>query len=434
MKTSARTRLSCIILLILTWTNVFAQFDLGPNRLLNAPAPALSSPIHLRIKLVSPRFVGKVGGVAFGAVARPSGRPGFTSLSLSYRPEKRDGDRFWLTVDGREFSTPIYDWQLVPIAKFAESPYKSCVTLFGELDAGEEGKRLLANGDGVLNYHSAFVDTLLGLRLFQLDILIDEPYATELPTQNGRYLLGAGEPPPDSNANIGGWNALVRFRDSLGSELRVKTRSYVITDEGRDIRFSFDGGGLHFTGEPYIYFFLLKEEFPGYDEAAVNRRIAAEVTKEARADRTVSERDAYTSMLLDQLDRDEDDGRFDDLELPSWLAALKGIQGNVARRTYLRRYAADSIRNAVIALRMVADANTVVPLTEYSERISSETDMLRKINPTIWDSGVNAMRYAAFFRYYKAEHPSQWQAFLARLRGVSISPQVRTPAIMKRTK
>jgi hypothetical protein len=436
MKTSARTRLFCtIILLLISWTNVFAQDELGPNRLLNAPAPTLSNPSHLRIRLRSPRFVASVGGVAFGATAVPAGGSNFANVLLSYRPEEKDGNRLWITVDRRQFPTLIYDWQLIPIAKFADSPYKSCVTLFGELNDREEGRRLLANGDGVLNYHPAFVDTLLGLRLFQLDILIDEPYATDLPKQSGRYILGSGEAPPDSNANIGGWNALSRFRERLRSELRMeKTRSYVITDEGRDVRFSFDSGGLNITGEPYIYFWLSRAELPGYNEDAARGRITGEVTREAqgasRAGRPDAENEAYITMLLGQLNQDE--GPFEYLELPPWLAALKGMQGDLARRTYLRRYTSDSVRNAVIELRVVADADEVVPLTEYSDRISGETDMLRRINPVIWDTGVNVMRYAAFFRYYKAKYPSQWQSFLIRLSQVPASPQVRTPAIMKR--
>jgi len=436
MKTSIRRRLFCIILLLLSWTNAFAQFDLGPNKLLNAPAPALSNPIHQRIRLRSPRFVARVGGVAFGATATPAEGFTFANLLLDYRPGQRDGNRFWVTFDGRQFPVLIYDWQLVPIAKFADSPYKSCVTLFGELNDSKEGKRLLASGDGVLNYHPAFVDTLLGLRLFQLDILIDEAYATDLPTQNGRHILGAGETPPNSNANIGGWNALVSFRQRLGSRLGVKTRSYVVTDEGRVIRFSFDGGGLRFTGEPYIYFFLLKSEFPNYDSAAVRTRIAEEVTRVAHAApptrRLDAVREAYITMLLEQVK--EEDGQFGDLELPPWLASLKDMRGELARRTYLRRYTSASIRNAVIELRVVADANTVVPLTEYSERLSEQTEMLRRINPAIWDAGLNVMRYAAFFRYYKARYPAQWQTFLARLSQVPISPPVRTPAIMKRTR
>lgn len=439
MKTSARTRFFCIFLLLLSWTNVFAQFELGPNQLLNAPAPTLRDPIHLNINLRSPRFVGRVGGVAFGATATPAGQPDFKSLLLSYRPDKRDGNRLWLTADKREFPAPIYDWQLVPIANFADSPYKSCVTLFGELNDREKGRRLLGDGDGVLNYHPAFVDTLLGLRIFQLDILISEPYATELPAQNGSFILGNGESQPDRNANIEGWNALAKLRSQLDSKLHVQSRSYVITDEGRNIRFGFNDGSLHITGDPYIYFWLHKFEFPGYNKAAVRQRIVAETTREAQASmprgrhRPGAEQAAYIRMLLEQFN--QDGGHYyDEVQLHPSVAKALSIKEDSARQAYLAGFTAESIRELVIDLRVIADAETVVPLTEYSERISGESKMMRRINPTIWDTGVNVMRYAAFFRYYKAKYPSQWQAFLARVRRVPVSPQVRTPTIMKRAK
>lgn len=438
MKTSARARFFCTLLLLLSWTNVYAQLDLGPNKLLNAPAPTLNSPSHMRIKLRSRGFVGRVGGVAFGATAAPAGPLSFANLSLSYRPEKRDGDRLWVTVDGRDFRAPIYDWQLVPIARFADSPYKSCVTIFGELNDREEGRRLLSNGDGVLNYHPAFNNTLLGLRLFQFDIIISEPYATELPAQNGRFLLGEGESQPDRNANIRGWNALARLRIQLGSELGVKTRSYVINDEGRAVSFDLRGGSLNLTGDPYVYFWLYKSEFPGYDEEATRRRIREETVGEVQRSlpagrgRAAAEKEAYVRMILRLLQEVEEQEATDSLH--ESIAKVLRINGDLARRNYLKGFTTESIRNVVISQRYIADAQTVIPLPEYSERISREGAMMRRINPTVWDAGVNVMRYAAFFRYYKARHPAQWQAFLSRLSRVPVSPQVETPTIMKRSK
>lgn len=438
MKTSARTRLFCIVLLLLSWTNVSAQLELGPNRLLNAPAPTLSNPSHMRIRLRSRGFVGKVGGVAFGETATPARPFSLTGLSLSYRPEKSDGNRLWVTVNGREFSAPIYDWQLVPTAKFADSPYKSCVTLFGELNDREEGERLLQKGEGVLNYHPAFVDTLLGLRLFQLDILVSEPYATELPAQNGRYIMGNGESPPDSNANIKGWNAITGLRKELNSRLGVKTRSYVVTDEGRDIRFDFGGSRMYITGEPYIYFWLYKSEFPGYDKDAARQIIREETIREAQRSlpagprRAAAEREAYIRMLLAVLKDTEEQDSTDSLSQS--VARVLLIKGDVARRAYLKRFTTESIRGVVINQRFVADYYTVVPLPEYTERISREPEMLRRINPVVWDTGVKVMRYAAFFRYYKANYPAPWRAFLTQVRQIKVSPQVRTPAIMERSR
>ncbi len=438
MKTSARKRAVCLILILLCWVNVYAQFDLGPNRLLDAPAPTLSGPRHVNIRLRSRGFVGRVGGVAFGATAAPRNQHTFTDLSLSYRPEHRDGSRLRVTAGGREFTAPIYDWQLIPIAKFADSPYKTCVTLFGDLDDPEQARAVVQNGDGVMNYHPAFVNTLLGLRLFQLDILISEPYATELPAQNGKYVLGRGESQPDSNANIGGWNDLVGLRVQLNTRHGVKTRSYVINDEGRDIRFDFDGGGLRISGEPYVYFWLYKSELPGYDKAAARERITAETIGEAQrslpkgAGRAAAEQSAYIKMLLELIKEDETEEETD--SLPASLARVLKFNGYAARHKYLKGFTTESIRSVVIGKRLRSDALTVVPLPEYSQRISAETAMMRRVNPAVWDAGVNVMRYAAFFRYYKARYPAGWQALLARLGRVEVSPPVRTPTILKRAR
>lgn len=252
MKRSTLNHVLCLILLfLLSWTNVFAQLGLGPNGLINEPAPTLVDPGH--IDLGKPGYVGKVGGIAFGAMAMPAEGLKFTNVSLDYRPKEQDGNRLWITVDGQRFPAPIYDWQLVPIAKFVESPYKSCVTLLGKLDNPEKAEQVRKSGGSVINYHPAFVDSLLGLRLFQLDILLTDPEATDLPAQNGKYLLGAGETPPDVAANNEGRDAFYKLNSQPAYRSFVKRRSFVITDEGRDIRFGFDGGRLNISGNPYIF-------------------------------------------------------------------------------------------------------------------------------------------------------------------------------------
>jgi hypothetical protein len=251
--------------------------------------------------------------------------------------------------------------------------------------------------------------------------------------------MGDGEPPLDVNANIQGWNAFTAFRNQLISELKVSTRSYIITDEGRDIRFSFDSGGLRITGDPYIYFWLYKAELPGYDQAAVRKRIEDEVFTEVKASASSTDgltldsmREAYIRMLLKQINKASEE--YDDtIEIHPFLSKLITIQGDEERRAYLRDKTGRYILNLLIYLRVSEDYYTVVPLPQYSERLSSQPEMLRRINPLIWDTGVNVMRYAAFFRYYKATYPTQWQSFLAQLNRVTV-PKVITPNIMKRTR
>lgn len=432
MKPSARTRLLGAALLLLSWTNVYAQVGLGPSRLLNPPAPTLRGPRHTRINLRSPGYVGRVGGVAFGGTAEPAPSAAFTSLSLSYRPEEKDGRRLWVTVDGRQFPAQIYDWQLVPIANFAHSEYKSCVTLFGELDDAAEREKL-GRRDSVINYHPALVDNLLGLRIFQLDILINDRDAVYLPARgDGEYILGEGEARPDVKTNEKGWEAVSEMLSRLDSEVETGYRSYVITDEGRAARFDFEGGALRITGEPYIYFWMYKEDTPGYSLVAAYVDAARAVARAAGASSPAEQRQAYVRLLLEQ--SGQPDFEHEDAIMTPAVKTLLAKGDERARRDFLETLSADALRDAAIDLRVIADGRTVVPVSEYTERLSSDTGLLRSINPAVWDSGVSTMRYAAFFRYVKKNHPAQWQSFHAQVSQLRPEPAVTTPTVLRRSR
>ncbi|NQT17901.1 MAG: hypothetical protein HQ582_34435, partial [Planctomycetes bacterium] len=141
-------------------------------------------------------YVSSVGGIAFDQVAQPAGRLTVKRLELKYNAKRADGSRLSVVLNDRVCSTQgLPDWQLLPIACFADSPYFGVVTLFGELAAGQ------ARPPGtkyVVSYHPAFESTLLGLRLWQGDIMLLDPNTTgELPQYSGRYLLGSGEQAPN---------------------------------------------------------------------------------------------------------------------------------------------------------------------------------------------------------------------------------------------
>lgn len=430
MRPSIRTRLLSAVLLLICWTGVHAQFELGPSQLLDPPAPTLEGPRHIRIRLRSSGFVGKVGGVAFGGTAEPSPSTTFKSLSLSYRPQEKDGRRLWVTVDGRQFPAQIYDWQMIPIARFADSPYKSCVTLFGELKSSTETKKYRDNGDTVINYHPAFVNNLLGLRIFQLDILIGHHEAVYLPAQKGgTYVLGEGETQPDLEANEKGWKAVRNLQWRLRLELKARPGSYVITDDGRDIQFDFDGGSLRIAGEPYIYFWRYKGKTPDYSLVDAYVKAALDVGAGADASPPAERRKAYAKLLLDELN--QTDVEYDTPLVTSTLRTLLDKKDDQARAAYIETLSTDAIRDTAIDLRVLDDVRTVVPLKEYTERMSSDTNLLRSINPAVWDAGVEVMRYAAFFRYVKANYPAQWDGFTAQLGQV---PVVNTPTVFKRSR
>lgn len=430
---SIRTRLLSALLLLLSWTGAHAQYGLGPSQLLDPPAPALGRPSDIKIKLTSPGYVGRVGGVAFGGKAEPAPTATFKSLSLDYRPEEKDGQRLWVVADGRRFSAQIYDWQMAPIAEFANSQFTTCVTLFGELDDPAEQKNL-ARGASVINYHAAFVNKLVGLRLFQLDILINDSEAVHLPTRPDRtYVLGEGETPPDIAANEKGWEAVRSLRHRLYSELKVRTSSYIVTDEGRATRFDFEGGSLRLTGDPYIYFWLYKKGMPDYSLLSAYVSASRDVLGAAAASASpAARRQAYTAALLRQLN--QPDANYDEGIMSPTVEALLAREDKQAQSAYIATLSTDDIRDAAIDLHVLADMGTVVPLKDYTERLSSEPGLLRSINPTVWDTGVNVMRYAAFFRYVKEKHPKQWESFYKRVSQLRPEPVVSTPTVFQRSK
>lgn len=127
----------------------------------------LSERAHLTEGLNSMMFCTGVGGIAFGGVA--AWPEGMKAIALSYDSGRPDGARLQATLTdaagvAKTVTAPIYDWQLVPIARFAAGDQDSCFTLFGQMKDPKETEKRMRRGDKILNYHSAFADTLLGLQ------------------------------------------------------------------------------------------------------------------------------------------------------------------------------------------------------------------------------------------------------------------------------
>jgi hypothetical protein len=107
-----------------------------------------------------------------------------------------DGQRVIVTLvqtEGRpiDIRMPAWDWEVVPLARFVGSATDSAFSFFGELPEG--AKRTLANSS-VVSYHPALQNTLMGLRLMQLDLFLFQPPFTGYFTDAaGSAILGAGE-------------------------------------------------------------------------------------------------------------------------------------------------------------------------------------------------------------------------------------------------
>jgi hypothetical protein len=187
-------------------------------------------------------FVGKVGGINFEAVAElPADRSG-EHICPHYSPADSDGSRLKVEVGDELFSTLIYDWELIPIASYADSEYTSVVSLFGpETDESKFH----------ITYHPAFEDTLLGLRLLQADALLINPAQfSMLPKYNSNVIIGAGESdfPYPTLAVEQVNSALKKLSES------DRFSSWVISDVDRSATIEISNGALTVNLEPYHYF------------------------------------------------------------------------------------------------------------------------------------------------------------------------------------
>ena len=101
--------------------------------------------------------ISHIGGVQFETMAAPRRGLTITSLKINYDPDATDGQRFSVSINGVTAKTNLPDWQLLPIARFADSEFLACVTLFGDLSNHELDRRFKRAGHQVINFHPALV-------------------------------------------------------------------------------------------------------------------------------------------------------------------------------------------------------------------------------------------------------------------------------------
>jgi len=357
-----------------------------------SPAKELVSPGPVESGIESMEFVSSVGGIAFGGIARSAS--GLEVAALAYNGRMPDGRRLTVTVSGpegtRTLTAPIYDWQLIPITKFAARDEHSIFTLFGQLQDEKEAKERTERGERILNYHPAFVDTLLGLRLFQGDILILHEESCDLPREDDRYILGAGEKPPDFDENRNCLVSVHRFLDSLPGE---RFQSYIICDVGAEVTFDAEAGGLALSGDPIWRCWRRKVN----DGQALD-----EVVKQANADAQEQFRSEY--------ERDRQ---------------------SLSAETFNLRYSPENQQKRYgVIFDKIISSRVLETMPDYSLGLSREIARLGGVNPAVYDALRTTMRYAAFLRHVRKENPSTFASLLSEVKDLHPEPQVRTPTVM----
>lgn len=420
MKSNSRSlgsKFIAILLLLTMLATSLADITLGKKSFDYAAAKPLKTTIPLNVNLgraPAMRFVGRVGGVAFDSLARPEKEgDGPKSIELFYDPAQPDGKRLLLKLDGEETTTDIYDWELIPIVQYANSNSTSCFTLFGELEDADRQSREQEAGSRVLNYDEAFIDTLLGFRMFQLDVLVlDTDFAIELPMEDGEYILGTGEDEPKDGAGL----ALFAYQNRVQTLVREAERenfpsdfqSYVICDYGTTVGFSVNDGALELSGEPFYYFWKSGEGgAPSRQNMIIAELIDSGLMREGES----------LDEFLERKSRE-----------------VAGSRNPLLEQTRFELAVDRAVAEADKKYEQLVEGGQLkgVYLEEYSKRHKELVPLLAQMNPAVWNAGRKTMRYSAFFRYCKKHHGENWRKFVVALKAASpkVEPELRTPTIL----
>ena len=447
-------RVSVLLVLIILMGTMFSR---GQNRTfedrytyLHLLAPALMIAEEMKDGEPSPKFAGSVGGVSFDQIAQPASGLNIQQLSLQYDSSRADGSRLHLNLNDKKVQVALADWLLVPIAHYANSDYYSCFTLFGHLKNKEKAEDVLSVEGRIMNYHPAFVNTLLGYRLFYLDILILYPHAVTLPVdKDGQPWLGLGEKIPPAEKSKRALYAFDAVFRELQNQYGVEHRSWIISDYSRHIRFDVADDSLLFYGyadttagsishedseltkvnvSPYYFFWRYESDRPDYDAQEMERRIRTQLQEEAT--KAVDRRAWVFDTTLRALRKYQEEYE------PAFGGAIEELVElplDSDRLAYLDEYDHTSIfEHLLVPLLLYMEEHQIDHLAEFSEAVSARPDLLRPINPNVWDAAVRTMKFAAFFRYCKQEFPEDWQTFMEQLedQGIELQPAVQTPTVM----
>ncbi|TSA36050.1 MAG: hypothetical protein D4R64_08505 [Porphyromonadaceae bacterium] len=397
------------------------QFD--PNhKILRPDAELLKVSTHMILGGKSQAFLGGVGGISFDQIAQPADGLNIRQMTLTYNPELPDRQRIELIVNGNDIKVGMPDWMIIPIAKYADSPHYSCFTLFGQLKDTAAMRVVTENEGRVMNYHPDFDNTLMGIRLAYMDMLIGYPFTDDLPKNSmNQYILGNGENEPDLNANQNGLYRLSRYLQSIEDKYQDKFRSYVVSDFNQKIRFDFKNDSLSISGFPFFYCWKYKQDDPKYD---INK-VANELKREYQT--KSDSRDWLINRLIALADKY---GTGFTIYESGTFVDLVNISQNQERKTFLEKYSTESLYEMAISAETLMDANSINYMKDYSIEFSVRPELFEAANPAVWKATVATMCYSAFFRYLKAQFPDKWSTFIRQVQNIDPEPRVETPTVM----
>jgi hypothetical protein len=347
-----------------------------------------------------------------------------------------DGQRLRLNINGQPIHINLPDWQLIPIIRFASKDTFAAITLFGKLKDPKEQTQVEKRRGRIINYHPAFANTLLGLRLMQLDLLIISESAADLPVgregEARKYILGRGEVPPDIEKGRAAYRTIKAYIKGILKDDMFD--SYLICDCDQSVTFDMRDETLQLTGYPVYYFWQSKMSNPKYNEDErfdkVDTSIRLQLQSDSKNKRANFDAKAwYIQRIKTLLNSTE----FQDLKnsLPDLtIVDILGLPSNIPIEQSLKKLDEDELHEIFLQLQIGIESISIEYMSDLSRSILSQRDQLRTINPAVWNVAVNTMRFAAFFRYCKNKFPKQWGRLMDQILNVEVEPKVTTPTVL----
>ncbi len=260
------------LLLLATWLGTTAfllpshgQTAVSRYRFASASTalPAWSGGVSVSTASIGSRtFLRVNGGIAFGATLTVPRRYEGMPVSLTYEPNRPNGERLVFRVNNESYVVKnVPDHWLAPIAYFADSSIdtnQTLVTLTPPDDEASRNRPLAALHEARL--HASVKSRQIGQLLISLDMLFDP---------NDQSVDGRGARKE--------FERLVHRQEEADNDL---VGSWLIHDVDATISFELQGGEMTLTGLPKILFWdgMSKEESGGDDAAKPAQPLSDEFT------------------------------------------------------------------------------------------------------------------------------------------------------------
>ena len=388
----------CLIVLIFCYSLVYSQNAINILDLYHESFPDNTARIiTANAQIGDYAFHANTGGVSFQAVASPAANLKNETVSLDF-----ENNKLVVQIGAKTFYPDLPVWQLAPIVSFVNSSYTVAVSQSGDT---------IGNKEAQCRFHPAFLDNLLGLRLFQADLLNLTDILWDLPIDNQRhYILAPSEQPfaplQDSTAHRSIYEKLAAGDFT----------SFVLTDKDVNIVFDIDESGLKLTGHPYYYFTNTSVDTANINEL---RSQMVDYYNDIETNAKILLKNKYTEALNPRT------------HLSDLTAALNKLKQEKVFNPY-SIYSVEKSISAIDSLNNLTDDQIGIKFQirdKYTESFKPYWSLLEKFSPLVYSAVDNTSQWSAFFRYVQQTNPENWVQFAKKVEnnGISDAPAVQTP-------